>query len=185
MRGGRARRCCVPLRGAVHKDSFSWLSTGAWNSWAGFRCPWCWIFYWLLHWRFSPQIGVELPWIEGEDISISRRIIDIFCLQLATILTLFFIAFFLGVIIVINRWRDLKMAMHGLTLRKAKADLFDYLFVTVKLALSDWRLPPSISTRASRTSNHFLFRLKLIIWINIWTICSFILHLHLLQYHWS
>lgn len=36
------------------------------------------------------------------------------------------------------RWLDLKMALHGLTLRKAKADLFDCCFVTVKPTLSDW-----------------------------------------------
>lgn len=41
------------------------------------------------------------------------------------------------------RWRDLKMALHGLTLRKAEADLFDCCwFVTVEAALSDWTLSP-------------------------------------------
>lgn len=34
--------------------------------------------------------------------------------------------------------QDFKMALHGLTARKAKADLFDYCFVTAKPALSDW-----------------------------------------------
>ena len=43
----------------------------------------------------------------------------------------------------LNRWQDLKMALHGLTLRKAEADLFDCCwFVTVEAALSDWTLAP-------------------------------------------
>lgn len=51
----------------------------------------------------------------------------------------------ISVLLFSNRCLDLKMALHGLTLRKAKADLFDCCFVTVKPALSDWTCSLSFS----------------------------------------
>lgn len=115
------------------------LLTGRW----AVRCPRCWNLLRLLppHRRSSPQINPELHQpTPAQDFlhfhpcfSKEKEKINFFYL-------LFCSFFFL------YHWLDLKMALHGLTLRKARADLFDCCFVTVKPALSDWTcFPPLLS----------------------------------------